>query len=411
MVPGVGIVNSGMIGVMSLILLSWTGRLGVLLNSFKPIATIFLILYGIMLFAAFVNQEFGPYGHHYYFFVVPVYLITGMSIGLFWLPMLSFTSFCEKFLRIVLVVASLNSIIIIASFLVPDFRLFLESLLYQDPGSNINYLSRDYRLRGLAAGGAANQSLFLGSMVLLSIGLFLYNRISLLYASLNSFLLLSAVSLVGRTGYVAAFSGVAVLLLVYAFRETARLRVRKAFLLAITAVLFIIFLLPNIVNYFFPVEVFRYSLKFFYGGVDSISDEGTVGALFRFYHLPESFVDLLIGVGNGSGSFVAGEYTDPGYMKMFTAVGLFGALIFYASVIGILTRLAPGSGMSSVILGFACVWFLAEFKEPFMLKGYLARTMWFLIGAMIVFDRLDRIKRRKSLGCHCNGGKKEGYLK
>lgn len=384
-------VDFGIVGVLVLLLLSWTGRFGFMLSSFVGVALAFSLLYVILIFSSLVNQEFGPYGHHYYFFVVPIYILLGISVGAYWQFKLSFGTICEQLLKIVLVVGVLNSIIIIVSFLFPSFRMVLEGVLYQDPGSNINYLTREFRLRGLAAGGGANQSFFLGSMVVVSFGLFLYKRISLRYAASTTLLILIALSLVGRTGFVAAISGVFVLIIGFLWKDFFYLKIRKAIMLGSILVVVLVFLLPNLVNLFFSESIFYYSLQFFYDGGTGIKDEGTVGVLAASYHLPDSVLSLLIGVGNGSGSFISGFSTDPGYMKMFTAVGLLGSLIFYGSLGYMVIGLARISGMQLLVVSLGFVWFLVEFKEPFMLKGYFARVFWLLIGVMVAYKHAYRI--------------------
>lgn len=390
LVPGIGEVDSGIVGLVMLILLSWTGRLGFMLSSFLGVALTFLLLYIIMIISSLVNQEFGPYVHHYYFFVVPIYLLLGISLGTYWQFKLSFGPFCESLLKMALVVGAFNSIVIILSFRFPIFRMFLEGLLYQNPESNINYSTRAFRLRGLASGGGANQSFFLGSMVVVSFGLFLYKRISLRYAASAAAVAVMALAVVGRTGFVVAILGVSTLVIGFLWKNILNLTVSKKILLSAMLVVGSVFLLPNLFSHFFSDSIFRYSLGFFYDGVTGIRNEGTVDVLAGSYHLPHSVLSLLIGVGNGSGAFISGLSTDPGYMKMFTAVGILGALVFYGSLFYALIRLARISGMQLLVVSLGLVWFLAEFKEPLMLKGYFSRVLWMLIGVMIAYRHCYR---------------------
>lgn len=384
-INGDGVVDSGMISVFLLILLTWSGKVQFILNRFLPFVFIFLSLFSLTLFSSFVSLEFGPFSHHYYFFRVLVYVLVGISIGTYYSRFLCFRELLIFLLKLLIIIGVINSFFILLSFFFPEFRQILEGVLYQDEGSNINYLKREIRLRGLAAGGAANQSLFLGALVVIAVGLYLYRTMRLINMIIIVVILTFANVLVGRTGILVSFLGVLSISAIFLAKMvfSSVLNVRALYILFFAAAFTA--LLPILVYIVFPDSVYYYALGFFYSALEGISDEGTVGILINFYHIPDSVVSFLIGVGNGSGSFLEGAYGDPGFMKMFTSVGLLGSLLFYSVILYLGYKMNGESKMAPLITALFFIWFLAEFKEPFMLKGYFARAMWIFIGIMSVY--------------------------
>lgn len=384
-ISGLGVIDSGIISVFLLILLTWSGRVQFILNRFLPFGLVFIFLLLLTLFSSLVSLQFGPYGHHYYFFVVPLYILVGISIGAYYSRFLSFHELLIFLLKLLIVIGALNSLFIILSFFFPEFRQILEGVLHQDERSNINYSEREIRLRGLAAGGGANQSLFLGALIVIAFGLYLYRAMRFINMIIIVVILFSANLLVGRTGILISFLGVSFILVVFLAKAAFSyvLNVKAVYILLFSAGFTV--LLPTIVYIVFPDSVYHYALGFFYSGLGGVSDEGTIRILIRYYRIPDSAVTFLIGVGNGSGSFFEGASGDPGFMKMFTAVGFLGSLLFYSTIFYLGFKLSRQSKMVVLFIALFFIWFLAEFKEPFMLKGYFARAMWIFIGIMSVY--------------------------
>lgn len=390
--PMVGSINYGVIGVLMILLLSRNIRLFSAPGALLCVALIFLFLHSVMHLTAFSSGGFRSYGYRYYFSVVPLYVITGMLAGFSWKPKTTFNYFCEIFLKIFFAVGVVNSVIILAAFFSAEFRNLTEALLYQEMNTNIDYDMRDNRLRGIAAGGGANLSLYLGALVVVGSGLYLYKRLTLLSTAASCLTILLSMMVVGRTGFVAAVFGLGMLMSISIAKSSSFHRVQKRSFYFLSLTVFSALALPAIGAFLLGAEVYRYALGFIYGGISGFRDEGTVSVIAHFYHVPESIPALLFGIGNGSGSFSYGASTDAGYMKMFTAVGITGSLVFYGSILYFLRKLSIISGMTSLFLTLMFIWFLAEFKEPFMVKGYLSRMMWFFIGATLAFSHRNRLR-------------------
>ena len=75
--------------------------------------------------------------------------------------------------------------------------------------------------------------------------------------------------------------------------------------------------------------------------------------------------------GDPSSWLALNKYTDMGYIRMLNACGLLGVSLFYGGYITLLyaiTKRLPDKKQKTMILALACYLFIAEMKEPFLLK-------------------------------------------
>jgi hypothetical protein len=65
---------------------------------------------------------------------------------------------------------------------------------------------------------------------------------------------------------------------------------------------------------------------------------------------------------------------------MFTALGIPLAIVFYLFVAYLAKHVFTITNYKSFWVVFMLIMFIAEYKEPFIFKGYSARMMWMVIG-------------------------------
>jgi len=335
-----------------------------------------------MVVSLFYPLELGL-GMQRYLLAVTSYLVFGASIGYLFLRRdWDFERAFYYICFIVVLIVWINAIVVCIGYFYPPFRAFTESFL-ELRGSNIDYRTREYRLRGIAGGGAANLSLMHGVAIVVSLALYLKGRISVLFFMVLSLTILTSLMFIGRTGIILAGVG-CFLLLVSVFRRIDKklLRVAASFIF----VLLVILWLPEILSIVLPGNVLNYSLFFIYEGASGFAEQGTVFTLVNYFGGIDGNIALLIfGNGEHSGDFRAGVNADPGYLKTITSLGIPVAILFYCSVIYVskaLRKLSPFHGLVVVLL---IIMFVSEFKEPFVVKGYFARFMWMLFGMSIPY--------------------------
>lgn len=296
-------------------------------------------------------------------------------------------------------VGLINSAIVFLGFLHPDVKALFESLLWYDNGMNINYRSSEYRLRGFASAGGASLSVFHSISFVAATWLYLRTRVGLWWFLSASLLIITSILFVGRTGLFLAVLGSGLLVVSYLFRNLMRKRmdgrIIGIILFSITALILISFsegLLSK--------NIYNYTVGLLVGGSSALQDEGTVSVIFSFYHMPEGLIHLIFGNGVFSGGFDGVNATDAGYMKMFTAAGLFGSAWFYGVFllfVGLILKRA-----SNVFRKYSFVYivlvllFVAEVKEPFIIQGYSSRALMLVLGVLAAYAANLTVRQRST---------------
>ncbi|MGQ4880233.1 hypothetical protein ACOJCM_16835 [Billgrantia sp. LNSP4103-1] len=280
--------------------------------------------------------------------------------------------------KLVVFIVFVNSIIIIIEYNSPPFRNFIESMLYLPENSNIDYLTREFRLRGVASGGAANLSLFHGTVLILLQALYIKRKIGFLYFFTASITIFTSLLFIGRTGIVVGIIGIFLFHVINLLFSSNRLSIRRFLLYA--TIVGLVLAIPSVFAIFFPENVLAYSINFLYQGMEGIEQEGTTDALKRMINIPSEWPKLLFGVGVHSGDFDLRRSVDIGYMRMFTALGIPISAAFYIFVAYLGKGVYNVTHYKSFWIVFMVIMFIAEYKEPFIFKGYSARLMWLVIG-------------------------------
>jgi hypothetical protein len=275
-----------------------------------------------------------------------------------------------------------QSVFVVLTFLIPEFRDFLSSTLVNRGNIDANHL---FRFRGLHDSGGANLSLalalggvygFYSSLVL--------NRGRFSLRLVSSCLVLFAVMLVGRTGLVVLILGVGA---IFAFFPLRIFSLRFLLVMLVILVLYIlaIWLYPE-KKLFFVDHVFSYAFEAFLNLVQSgrFSSSST-DDLFSMIFLPD-MLTLMVGNGSFDSANAGVDRSDSGYMKILLSSGIFGFIAFYSMFFYISFRLLKSlkrfQANGFFLAFFIFVIILAEVKEPILIQNDVAR-IFYLIGLMV----------------------------
>lgn len=382
-------IHGGMLGlfVLSLVLIFKQGKISVPRPIVNYSFVLLLISSYIAFMSVFINGKLASASVSYFINIV-FYIFLGAFFYCANSNKYDLESQINTIINFLIISVVFNGIVILLEFQFPSFRSAVESIL-QSNNSNIDYLERSNRFRGLASGGAANLSLLYGFTLVALYYQFLLNKIRI-YTFIFSFsVAFFSCLLIGRTGLVVAGAGIFVISIVSFFDR--HLSSYKS-IVFIALMFFILPVLPIFLSQFMTNYMLDYALMFFYRGLDGIKNEGTVDVLSAMTTYPNSFIDALFGVGTDSGGFFTHTRSDSGYLKMFTTMGYPLAIMLYISIGLIFIRHAQGIiKYRWLLLTFVGAWFFSEIKEPFVFKGYTARLLWFLL-AMLIVDRYFKAK-------------------
>lgn len=284
-------------------------------------------------------------------------------------------------IQIYITVIVINSVVVIFEFWFPAIRSFIESLLRSD--ASVDYAA-GLRFRGLGSAGGASLSFAHGLAIPLGYVCYRIGKLNSISFLLVTVSIILSLLFIGRTGLLISVSGIFLCFVIkfsrYGHIGQARV-IYGRILLSIG--LIVAALNANHLIEMLPQHYQRYSIGVFTGGIDSLMAEGTVSYIITFYTLPNSALDVLFGAGNFSGGFEKAYLApgDPGIMKVLTAYGFLGILIYLSILYWCWAQRKSLSG--SVLLLMATLFLIGELKEPFLFKGYASRLFWFLFGASL----------------------------
>lgn len=354
------------------------------------VEALLIILIVLCLFAmynlvvvALYSQEFTT-SFQTYMIQVCVYLFLGFVLAMILMQKaLDLDQVITLVFKLATFVVFINALIILVEYHVPPFRAFIESFLYLPDNSNINYLTREYRLRGIASGGAANLSLFHGMVLVIIQALYIKKKIGVIYTLVASVTIFTSLLFIGRTGIVVGFIGIVLFHALNLMMARNKLSFRRFFIFISVAA--IILVAPPVFSLFFPNNVLSYSISFLYQGVEGLQEEGTAKAVANMFEIPNKWGKLLFGVGAHWGDFTLERRVDAGYMRMLTALGIPLALAFYIFYAFLAKYVFTITHYKSVWVVLMIIMFIAEIKEPFIFKGYSARLVWMMIGMGVCY--------------------------
>jgi len=288
------------------------------------------------------------------------------------------------------------SITVIGSFLIPEFRVIVESL-FPAQGNIIDSSHPDYsyRIRGILPATGASASVYFAFGVVL--GLVASERVmdggyfKKFATIIGFFTLITALILNGRSGFVVLAIGAVTLFFYFVFKCVVCHVVTKGLLLN---VLFLIFILMFSGYLFLTTEVGNFKAMYrlvddFLLIISSGGSEGTVGALIDMYFIPPSKILFLFGdVSTFNSNRIP---SDVGYIRVLHSVGVFGFILFYLFwVVSYLTIIfGPTSIKLKVLFCYLIIiTFILESKEPFFLYLYLATILMVPISIYCLSPRI-----------------------
>lgn len=308
-------------------------------------------------------------------------------LSMFFVVRLLLNSFSFK--SIVIMMSSiyvLQAATVILFFLSPTFKSFILNNFVD--ASNIDYLV-SFRSRGISASGATlSVYLSFGFFYLLYLIGFEKRRIIAFYSFFGIALLLIAMFLSGRTGFVVFAVLVMTFCLFYIIKDNFN-TINKVFVKRM-AFMFIVFPLAF---YFFHII---YGVVFS-GGTETVWGEDKLSAVTRWV-LSEteaetstfSFLyDNHIVINTNWYGFIFGDpdflasyerHTDIGYLRTFNDFGIVGFILYYvALLILFVTSILHNKGLSKYLLiGLTVSLFIIEGKEPFFHKHTIVASYIFL---------------------------------
>lgn len=379
------VLHGGMLATACFLLMN--GRLALKALALESVLIVFIVL---CLFALYNLLVVSVYAIEFtttlqtYIIQVCIYIMLGLVLAMKLMQKaLDLDQVITLIFKLVTLVVFVNALIILIEYQVPPFRAFIESLLYLPDNSNINYLTREYRLRGIASGGAANLSLFHGMVLVIIQALYIKNKIGTAYTLVASVTIFSSLLFIGRTGILVGFIGIVIFHLLNLMMARNKLAFRRLVLYVSLAAIVIV--APPVFSLFFPDNVLAYSISFLYQGVEGMQAEGTTRAVANMFDIPNKWGKLLFGVGAHWGDFSLQGRVDAGYMRMLTALGIPLALAFYIFYAFLAKYVLSITHYKSVWIVLIVIMFIAEIKEPFIFKGYSARLIWMMIGMGICY--------------------------
>ncbi len=337
----------------------------------------FFCLYNLVIFIFYMEAFTTTFQD--YVIQIAVYILMGFVLAFYLIQKaLDMDQALTLIFKLIVFVVFVNSAIILLEYQFPAFRNLVESILYLPENSNINYLTREYRLRGIASGGAANLSLFHGTILVLLQALYIKRKISFIYFLVASVTIFMSLLFIGRTGIVVGFIGIVLFHILNLMMSKEKISMRRVLIYA--SVSAIVVVAPPVLALLYPDNVLSYSINFLYQGVEGLQQEGTTSTLVNMFAMSDQWSKLFFGVGAHTGDFTLIRSVDAGYMRMLTALGIPMTVAFYLFIAYLAKFVLMITHYKSFWIVFMIIMFIAEIKEPFIFKGYSARMMWMIIG-------------------------------
>ena len=286
------------------------------------------------------------------------------------------------FVLMVVLVASINSAVIILEAFFPTLHNIIEGFLGQR-SEKLTYATNTEKYRGFATSSGASLSFFNGLAISMLVWLTVNGRVRMHVAIICLILLGLSMIWIGRTGFIIGIAGIIIVAI-----SKLKHNFKKIFIIML-ALYVLVKLIFIVGSRQFDTFYFNYAFGFILEGYIGFLEDNSVSDLINnHYKFPENFWMILFGNGNYVGNFGTTN-SDPGIIRSISAIGLPASISFYVYVVYLLIKYLNVDKTFTMLL--LTVFFIGELKEPLLLKGYGARTLWFLIGYMI----LEKTKNRK----------------
>lgn len=380
---GIGTLNLGLLSISIVFTLSIINNMFGNESFFTLNTKLFFVILGCLFLGLYSHMLFYMHGGNYStsyldtFIKMILYLASGyFLVNLTLKRWESYSEFVENMIFLSILVAFANSIVILLQYFFPEFRIVTNSFFIMGD-SNINFLIDETRFKGIANGGGASLSVFMGLAAVFSIIFYLQKKFSLIWFSVIFFTISTALIYVGRTGIFIILFGFVLVFFRSLFLSDNKIR---SFLLAVFV--FGLLCLGGFIALEFLPRYFIERYFFFLSGSSGLRNEGTIEILRNMLTLPDTLKQFFFGTGSASGSFLTGQSADIGYMKTATMFGIPTSFLLYAMIFFTAVLATRAMGKSKIyMLIIIMVLAIVEIKEPFLFKGPSARFFYFLLGA------------------------------
>lgn len=286
-------------------------------------------------------------------------------------------------------VCAVQALFIVASFISPDFRVFLDGFIVNRGNIDIEH---PFRFRGLHDSGGFNLSVVLGiSVVYGFFSSFILRRGSISVRFTAFLLIFLSITLVARTGLMVFALGLGLILVRWPI---------KTFWSSIVVLGCSVLIIYPLSEIFFPAEVgnfnrtvFNYAFELLVNYQDSgkVSSKST-DDLKTMLFIPDTF-NIFFGSGSFGSRNAGVETSDSGYLKTLLAGGVVGFAIVYGFIIYVATRLIhvlrDFHDISFFVVFVILTMFITEIKGPVFYQNDSSRYLLLLIGAILAYRHSD----------------------
>ena len=152
--------------------------------------------------------------------------------------------------------------------------------------------------------------------------------------------------------------------------------------------LFAFFIGQNVVNYFFSFSNRNQEIGVWYSEAFSFldNDKQKNSAFYddfedKHIFFPDTTVGILFGVGNDTDQYLIGKGSDSGMIKNIFSFGIILTIAFYIFLCYKLYKSGQSMGDAEFYLsiGIIVVLLISEYKEPFLVKTFLAKLIFIVV--------------------------------
>lgn len=327
------------------------------------------------------NYEINHQVYRFLLFITETYILSFLLFGAY---IKLFKKDLKYFYKIVLYCMTIQSILIIFSFLNSSIFDVLDMLT---PMGDTNIDEDSFRVyRGLWNNSGSSNSVVLSIGALISLYFFsLENKKRYLIYLLPIFL---ATAINGRTGVLFIF----IFIFIYGYLNSAR----GQFIRTLVVASLLLIVAQNGVIYFFSQSNRSNQISEWYNQAFEIFDSDKKGgqdaASFKENHffLPQKKLEVLIGSGIDTDNYSAQLGSDSGIIKNIFSFGLPITIIFYLLLYNKI-RKSDKSKLKHerlITIGLILLLIIGETKEPFLLKTFMAKIVLItIIGRNMIFKQ------------------------
>ncbi|WP_316390102.1 hypothetical protein [Citrobacter farmeri] len=282
------------------------------------------------------------------------------------------------YLKIIVFIVFINSVLIIIASLLPEVKNFLESILSQDYDSNLDY-ANGFRARGLAAAGGFSLSAL--GIVASIICVFLCSNKKM--TSLQAFIILLVITIsqifIARTGL---YFCIAIFISWYAYSIIFSKNKLLLIIIALIGFSILIISFDSYSDKFAGVLSWAFEL---FNNITSGSGVHTNSTddLLTMFSIPSDLLRIIFGFGFYEADVA--YRSDSGFVRSLYSVGLLSIFIYLFHGYFLCKKMPEHHRLfkSMFIIMFAIL-FILEIKGPVFYQNYTARFLFILYAFFLV---------------------------